>query len=88
MKSNSPARSEHPHILSRAGSEGGDSLTLNPTGVAALDPFLYQRSRWCSRCAQMETFLEVFECEAGRMGYFVGCGEEEFVPFTRTVEAA
>jgi hypothetical protein len=47
-------------------------------------PFLYQRTRWCPNCGSEQIFVCVFECEAGRLGYCVGCGEEKLVGWTRT----
>jgi hypothetical protein len=52
--------------------------------VAPLDPFLYQRMRWCGNCGGEQVFVEVFECEAGRMGFCMGCGNERVIPFSRT----
>jgi hypothetical protein len=52
--------------------------------VAPLDPFLYQRMRWCVNCGGEQVFVEVFECEAGRVGCCLGCGEERVIPFSRT----
>jgi hypothetical protein len=52
--------------------------------VAPLDPFLYQGMRWCVNCAGEQVFVEVFECEAGRVGFCMGCGNERVIPFSRT----
>lgn len=56
--------------------------------VASLDPFLYQRMRWCIRCGGEQIFVEVFECESARLGYCMGCGKEGVIPWTRTMEVA
>lgn len=90
----SPAKPSSIRTPARVGAEenGGSQLTHDciPSvgGVAALDPFLYQDMRWCERCAQMETFIEVYRLAEGALGYFLGCGDEKFVRFSRTVEAA
>jgi hypothetical protein len=55
--------------------------------LAPLDPFLYQRMRWCIRNGGEEVFVEVFECEHGRVGVCLGCGEEKLIPFSREVAA-
>jgi hypothetical protein len=34
-----------------------------------------------------EVFVEVFECEHGRVGVCLGCGEEKLIPFSREVAA-
>lgn len=52
--------------------------------IAALAPFLYQDMRWCVNCGGEKIFVEQFECELGRMGVCLGCGEEKFVAWTRT----
>ena len=55
----------------------------------ALEPMLYQRSTWCPNCGGLQTFVEVFEIESGRVGFCMGCGDEKFVAFTHaTAEAA
>lgn len=59
-------------------------MTLLLDLPAPLDPFLYQKAEWCVRCAGEQTFVPVFETEGGRFGYCLGCGENRFVPFTRT----
>jgi hypothetical protein len=43
----------------------------------------YQDMRWCIHCAGEQIFIPVFECEAGRVGVCLGCGDEHLVPFTR-----
>jgi hypothetical protein len=65
--------------------ESGDSCGV-PTmrTVAALDPFLYQEMRWCAKRDEPQIFVEVFECEAGRLGVCLGCGEERIEQWTRT----
>lgn len=44
--------------------------------IVVLDPFVSQQPRWCADCGRMETFVEVYEFEGGRIGYCFGCGEE------------
>jgi hypothetical protein len=66
--------------------------SVSPAGsgfpvLAPLDPFLYQRMRWCIRNGGEEVFVEVFECEHGRVGVCLGCGEEKLIPFSREVAA-
>ncbi len=43
----------------------------------------YQDMRWCPNCGGQQIFLPVYECEAGRVGLCMGCGEERLVAFTR-----
>lgn len=57
-------------------------------GVAVLELGLYQRHYFCARCGGQQLFMEVFECEAGRLGVCLGCGEEKLIAFSRTTEAA
>ena len=67
--------------------EGQTSVSHEGSGscpVAPLDPFLYQRMRWCVNCGGEQVFVEVFECEAGRVGVCLGCGDERVIPFSRT----
>jgi hypothetical protein len=45
------------------------------------------RMRWCLRCGGEQVFVEVFECEHGRFGVCLGCGEEKLIPFSREVAA-
>ena len=52
--------------------------------VAALDPFVYRDMRWCMNCGGEQLFVEVYECEAGRVGVCFGCGEERVERWTRT----
>jgi len=52
--------------------------------TAPLDPFVHRDSRWCADCGGPQLFVEVFECEAGRVGVCMGCGEERVIRFTRT----
>jgi len=51
--------------------------------TAAPDLQRYQDMRWCANCAGEQIFLPVFECEFGRVGLCLGCGEEKIAPFTR-----
>lgn len=52
------------------------------------DLAIYQDMRFCPRCGGEQIFIQVFEIEAGRVGYCVGCGGERFIPFTRSVSEA
>jgi hypothetical protein len=61
--------------------EGGDGILGR--GVAALDPFVYQKPRWCANCGGEQTFFPVYEIEQGLVGFCFGCGEERIAPFTR-----
>ena len=63
--------------------ESGDSCGAR-SSVAALDPFLYQEMRWCAKRDEPQIFVEVFQCEAGRLGVCLGCGEERIEQWTRT----
>jgi hypothetical protein len=65
-----------PHSV---GNEGGEER-----GFAVLDSDVFRDQRWCANCYRLETFVEVYEFEGGRLGYCLGCGEERVVPFTRT----
>ena len=53
-------------------------------GIAPLDSNIYRDMRWCARCAGEQLFIEVFACDAGRLGVCMGCGEEKFVGWSRT----
>ena len=56
--------------------------------VVSLDPLVNQDNHWCMNCAGQRIFIAVFEVETGRLGFCLGCGEEKFLPFTRTVGEA
>ena len=43
----------------------------------------YQDMHWCINCGGQRIFLPVYECEAGRVGVCLGCGEEKLASFTR-----
>lgn len=51
--------------------------------AAPLDFQRYQDMRWCPNCAGEQIFVPVYECDAGRVGFCLGCGEEKIAPFTR-----
>jgi hypothetical protein len=55
--------------------------------LAPLDPDVCRDMRWCIRRGGQEVFVEVFECEHGRVGVCLGCGEEKLIPFSREVAA-
>jgi len=52
--------------------------------TTVLDPLVYQDQSWCKKCRMEQTFVAVFEFAGGRLGYFLGCGHEDVIPFTRT----
>ncbi|HLZ49254.1 MAG TPA: hypothetical protein VKP61_00750 [Candidatus Acidoferrum sp.] len=64
------------------------SQTVSPEGggspAAPLAAFLYQDMRWCVNCGGDQIFVPVFLCDAGQVGYCLGCGEERVIRFTRT----
>lgn len=62
-------------------------LMENPRAAIPLDPFVCRGMRWCIRNGGEEVFVEVFECEYGRVGVCLGCGEEKLIPFSREVSA-
>lgn len=64
--------------------ENGDPRIPKTHGIAVLDSFIHRDSRWCVRCGGPQLFVEVYECEAGRVGVCFGCGEERVIPFSRT----
>jgi hypothetical protein len=70
--------------------QSGDACGVSPgTGtIAALDPFLYRDMRWCTRCGGEQVFVPMFECEFGRVGVCMGCGEEKLQRFTRAIGEA
>jgi hypothetical protein len=74
---------DSPQLTEAVGVRGGDEG--EPGILAALDTDVYRDMRWCSRCAGEQIFVEVFECDAGRVGVCLGCGEEKLIPFTRAV---
>ncbi len=71
--------------LPSAGVEAG---VTHPSAIACLDPFVYRDTRWCSRCGGEQLFVEVYECEAGRVGVCFGCGDEKLIRFSRAVSEA
>jgi hypothetical protein len=71
------------------GNEGGDRTgRMEPTGVAALALRLVQPpledNHWCATCERMTIFHVVLECDAGRIGSCLGCGEVKIAAWTRT----
>lgn len=77
--------------LSAGGSDSDSGASLGSAHperegvrVAALDLNLYRDPRWCSNCGGVQMFVAVFECEAGRVGDCLRCGEGKFIPWTRT----
>lgn len=72
----------HPESVSVEGGVCGAQCSV------ALDPLIYRDMRWCVNCAGEQVFVEVFECEAGRVGVCMGCGDERVVRFSRTTEEA
>lgn len=49
---------------------------------------VYQDNVPCLNCGGEPIFIPVYEVEAGRWGYCVGCGETRFIYFTRTTSEA
>jgi hypothetical protein len=66
------------------GGDEGDRYPAVPDLPVAVDPFLYQEMRWCGKRQEFQIFVEVFRCEAGRLGICLGCGEERIEQWTRT----
>jgi hypothetical protein len=61
-------------------------MTPAPESPAVtLEPWLYQDMSWCVNCGGLRIVIAVFEIESGRLGVCLGCGDEKFLPFTRTV---
>lgn len=58
----------------------GEGATLEVTIL----PTPVQWMRSCERCDSEQIFCAGWECKFGLIGYFIGCGHEELVPFTRT----
>jgi hypothetical protein len=46
-------------------------------------PVTIQFMRYCEKCDALTIFVAGWECEAGLVGYCVGCGEERIARFTR-----
>lgn len=66
-----------PHSVGNGGGE-------ETHGFAVLDSDVYREMRWCVNCGGEQVFVEVYEFEAGRVGFCLGCGEEKIVGFSRT----
>ena len=47
------------------------------------DQVRLQDMRWCANCGGEQIFVPVSECEAGRVGFCLGCGDERIERFTR-----
>lgn len=47
------------------------------------DQLRLQDMRWCANCGGGQIFVPVYECEAGRVGFCLGCGDEHIERFTR-----
>lgn len=86
MRSKLPAAPLSEPTTSAAGVEARVMVDL-PVPIAPLDPAIHRDMRWCINCGGRAEFIEAFETEFGRVGVCMGCGEEKFVPFTRTTEA-
>jgi hypothetical protein len=54
------------------------------SGLAVLEVSL-EWERFCDSCLSLEKFVAYHECALGLVGCCTRCGEERFVPFTRTV---
>jgi len=70
-------------ITGTVGEEGGAGAQKFP--CVALDPEVCRDPRWCAKCGGLQVFVAVYECEAGRVGFCLGCGEEKLVRFSRAV---
>lgn len=89
---NSPAEFPVSPSLSAGGEGGGSDAPLGEPAlsggggvrVAALDPFISREMRWCVNCGGDALFVPVFACDAGRVGFCFGCGEEKIILWTRT----
>ena len=78
-----------PQDPNQGATQSGDVCGVSgEKGLAALDPFVYRDMRWCARCAGEQLFVPMFECDFGRVGVCMGCGEEKVQRFTRTTEVA
>jgi hypothetical protein len=71
----------HSRLVGAGGSTAGEDYPFAALGL--LDTDVYRDMRWCSRCAGPQVFVEVYECEAGRVGFCFGCAEERLVPYSR-----
>ena len=40
--------------------------------------------RWCADCGGMQTFFELYRCDAGRVGICQGCEQIKRIPWERT----
>lgn len=70
---------ESPSPSVSVGAEGG----CTPTGVVALDPYVYRDMRWCVKREEYQEFREFLDGACGRWGCCLGCGEERVVHFSR-----
>ena len=61
----------------------GDGDGTLGRGVAVLDSRVYRDMRWCMKCEALEEFVECYECDEGRVGVCLGCGDERIALFTR-----
>ena len=55
--------------------------------LVPLDSTIQQQPEWCAHCGGLQTFVEVFEFDGGRLGFCLGCGDERVARFTRTTES-
>jgi len=69
---------------------GGEPVGTGGFAVLTTETGLWKNRdpRWCPDCGRMETFLQVYECDSGRIGVCLGCGGEKREAFTRTVGEA
>lgn len=56
--------------------------------LVPLDPFLYEDMGRCEKCLMEQIFIPVFRFDAGFLGYYLGCGHEAIVMFSRTTGEA
>ena len=74
-----------PNTLHTVGSTGGG--VSKHRDVAALDyRILRTQVEWmdfCPKCLAEMHFIAAWRCDAGLLGYCLGCGDERIAPFTR-----
>jgi hypothetical protein len=68
---------------------GNEGVPENPAAVSdpfvALNTQVFRDVRWCSNCAGPRVAIDVYEIEGFRLVACQGCGEEKFIPFTRSI---
>jgi len=66
---------------------GGEITVLDSDSLprSAVLPNWVQENQDCRRCGGPQIVVFAWEVEGGLMGCCLGCGEERFLPFTRTI---